>query len=128
MAMVMRVAGDEVAMAMAARAMATVTMVAGDWWRWWRRGWWWWRQGWVRLVGNETGNGDGGKSDGDSSNMRRLNNQPVWLDDERAAQWEGDETKRRRDDETTRRREDETTRGWHNEMTRRRDDETTRRW
>jgi hypothetical protein len=38
MAMVMRVAGDEVAMATAARVMAMATMVAGERWRWRRRG------------------------------------------------------------------------------------------
>jgi hypothetical protein len=34
MVTVMRVAGDEEAMAMAARAMVTATMVAGEQWRW----------------------------------------------------------------------------------------------
>ena len=34
MATVMRVAGDEVAMATAARTMVTATMVAGERWRW----------------------------------------------------------------------------------------------
>jgi len=37
-------------------------------------------------VGNETGNGNGGKSDGDSINERQCQNQPAQLDDERAAQ------------------------------------------
>ena len=40
----------------------------------------------MRLAGDETGNGDDGKSDGDSSNERRRNNQPARLDDERVAQ------------------------------------------
>ncbi len=38
------------------------------------------------MAGDETGNGDGGKSDGDSSNERQRNNQPARLDDKRAAQ------------------------------------------
>ncbi len=38
------------------------------------------------MAGDETGNGDGGKSNGDSRNERRSNYQPARLDDERAAQ------------------------------------------
>jgi len=38
MAPVMMVAGDEEGMTMATRVMATVTMVAGERWRWQQRG------------------------------------------------------------------------------------------
>jgi hypothetical protein len=38
MTTMMRVAGDEEAIAMAARVMVTATMVAGERWRWQRRG------------------------------------------------------------------------------------------
>jgi hypothetical protein len=38
------------------------------------------------VAGNKTGNGDGGKSNGDSSNERWRNNQPARLDDKRTAQ------------------------------------------